>query len=905
MGRKLNISTPTVINTELVPFNESFYIETDGQTEQWYYDNTGEYAPNRRVTPLTLTPHISVFDKDTKTSYTPLFYTMQWYVNEYDSKSGEYVERLITDQVDGDTVDYLIVGFTLRVKANVSHSRGVTIRCEATYIDPRDSGVTYAVQGQVLLTTNRDADVVFPDVDIISPSARAYNPLEDASSIFTFEGAVTNASDKGDNSIIAKYNMDGYGTEQILPDNSDGVVSCSPVMDITYPEGEDTDVQFTFRPTAAGERQGESGNAFVTGMRGNTVVWNQGYNFTPPVTVNLDNSSGTSVLIRGVLNATMRLTPNHKYYIASGYKGTANVAVYPANVSSVVLDISDTPLIIQVRSSVSSNTTTGLYYRVPAGVNCKSTICPRMFDLTLMFGSGKEPSTVAEFESWLAQNVGLRDYYPYNAGELIPVKTTAIRTTGFNQWDEEWEAGIYNSTTGEKQALSGAIRNKNLIDVFSGTEYFYNMGTAHTWRVLFYDSNKNYISSFSPGLTNKGGSFTTPSGCRFLAFYTGGTYGITYNHDICISLSSSRNGDYEAHWSNTASLDIASITGKLNGTGESVSVFPDGMKRAGNVYDEIKIEDGVVKAVKRVGSVDLGTLNWEKTGGGKVGIFGASLADIMHNRTRQNYCTPPYAASHYSPLWLEQVDDVITEKDGISGAPGIFIRDTSYDSYSTAAFKTAMSGIILYYELATPEEYVLDPIQGFANFVWYGIQDDNEVLIDTLPYYVSGQNTKTLTVDAMYGDNISVVLRAKNGTTSELSPSKDFANLVWRIPDIDSTVVSRHGQAVRSDTKEMLFETAINSNGTVLTDAVKKAHLLQNWKYRKSTTTTEKDAGYGLSTVIEAEELKNVKATSGPTANTLVFPYIYVKGPYEAVTLDDGTTPVTDSDGTTPIYARI
>ena len=37
---------------------------------------------------------------------------------------------------------------------------------------------------------------------------------------------------------------------------------------------------------------------------------------------------------------------------------------------------------------------------------------------------------------------------------------------------------------------------------------------------------------------------------------------------------------------------------------------PDGLKKAGSVYDEIEIEGGVVKAIKRVGSVDLGSLTW-------------------------------------------------------------------------------------------------------------------------------------------------------------------------------------------------------------------------------------------------------------------------------------------------------
>ena len=100
MGRRLNISTPTVINTELIPLDESFYIETNGQLEQWYYDNTNQYAPNRKTSPLTLTPKISAFDADTKQSYSPAFYTVQWFEKAYDSTTGDYVETEITNIVN-------------------------------------------------------------------------------------------------------------------------------------------------------------------------------------------------------------------------------------------------------------------------------------------------------------------------------------------------------------------------------------------------------------------------------------------------------------------------------------------------------------------------------------------------------------------------------------------------------------------------------------------------------------------------------------------------------------------------------------------------------------------------------------------------------------------------------------
>ena len=270
MGRRLNVSTPTVINTELVPLDESFYLDVDGQMEQWYYDNTEQYAPNRKVTPLLLVPVISAFDKDTSTSYTPAFNTTQWFANEWNETQGKYVETEITNTIDSGSADYVIQGNNLLVKKNVSYSHAVSIRCVATYRDPRDRGVTYSVEDSVNLTTNRTADVVFPEVDIISPSGRAYNPLvDDTNSQYDFKGVTTNNPVQPLNTDVRRYPVDVDGTEEIL--NSGEAVA--PIMDIRYGENRMTDQEFMYRQTAGGTLVGESiDKAYIEKIKGNSGV---------------------------------------------------------------------------------------------------------------------------------------------------------------------------------------------------------------------------------------------------------------------------------------------------------------------------------------------------------------------------------------------------------------------------------------------------------------------------------------------------------------------------------------------------------------------------------------------------------------------------------------------------------
>ena len=284
MGRRLNVSTPTVINTELVPLDESFYIEASGQLEQWYYDNTNQYAPNRKPTPLTLTPKISAFDQDTKQSYSPAFYTVQWFEKSYDTTSEDYVETEITNITDGNDVDYVKSGNNLIVKKNVSYTRAITIRCEATYIDPRDSGVTYRVGDSINLSTNRDASVEYPSLDILAPSSQAYNPLIDATSQFTLAAH----ADKGGTDVTASTYFVWYAidsTAEVLVETMPWYVSgqntSTLVVDAMYGE----DIRVVLRA-----KESSSATSLYPTKVFRTIHWR-----IPDVDTNVKSNNGGAV----------------------------------------------------------------------------------------------------------------------------------------------------------------------------------------------------------------------------------------------------------------------------------------------------------------------------------------------------------------------------------------------------------------------------------------------------------------------------------------------------------------------------------------------------------------------------------------------------------------------------------
>ena len=160
----------------------------------------------------------------------------------------------------------------------------------------------------------------------------------------------------------------------------------------------------------------------------------------------------------------------------------------------------------------------------------------QIIDLTQMFGSGNEPSTVEEFRTLFPN-----DYYAYNAGEhtcvgavngepyrKVPVTFGALSA---NQWDEEWEEGSINNDTGINTPDPNNIRSVNYVRVAGGQDYYMYCGANKNLRWYWYDSEYNFLSS-SYGYDMVA---TAPLNAVYLRIRSTTEYGNTYNHDIAIN----------------------------------------------------------------------------------------------------------------------------------------------------------------------------------------------------------------------------------------------------------------------------------------------------------------------------------------------------------------------------------
>ena len=312
----------------------------------------------------------------------------------------------------------------------------------------------------------------------------------------------------------------------------------------------------------------------------------------------------------------------------------------------------------------------------------------QLHDLTKMFGAGNEPTTVEEFEL-LYGNMPSE----YNEGEIIDNKVSSIKSVGTNIWNEEWEVGVYKFWDKGQKTTDGYeeyIRSSNFINVIQNAEYCFSYNIGTDYNVGCYDKNNEYISLVS--VTNSK-RFTVPANCVKIAFYAKRT---TYNHDICINLSDE------------------SINGKYFPYEDFVRELPTiegGLKSAGSVCDEIRYNVSTDKweYVKRIGSVDLGTLSWRIKDTGNTNVVFITLdydqwPENMKYTNTYNALSGKYFIKSEGATGsvfnnLEDKTIGFYYENGQSGR-AIYIRDTLYTDLTT--FTESLQGVILYYELAEP-----------------------------------------------------------------------------------------------------------------------------------------------------------------------------------------------------------
>ena len=523
---------------------------------------------------------------------------------------------------------------------------------------------------------------------------------------------------------------------------------------------------FVFRRSGGGAIS--DGVARVESIKGNSVVWNQLFNkgvntssevwVNNLITINVNNTSkyqkfdNNADAKRGIIT--------HKYLqrvtkvSGSVLQGLLKWYSYAYGTAANVDSNTPNGVIFEYIGSPVYDNAYWSYRDYSEGTTAEELVIRQeIYDLTQMFGAGNEPTTIEEY---YRRKPIVEDEYAYNEGEIIDMRAEGIKSVGRNAWDEEWERGSYSSNDGKPVVNEKNVRCKNAIAVLPNMTYHFKIPISSSLTdksymgfASFYDSEDVFIRRLPMGGTYYA-NVLTPTNARYMRFFLRTEYGATYNHDICINLSdTSFNGQYEPHIEASEDLSIVA------------KYFPNGMRSAGTAHDEIRYNKQTNKweAVKRIGEVDLGTLDWVATDHNRLYSTGLK-STLKPNAGVINAISSRFIAATSSDVYNNIQDRIIATNEG-----GVLtIYDSAYID-NPSGFKAAMSGVMLYYELETPivTEITADIVENPDFNLDYLVQNcGTEQMIATEP-------SSAIKADITYGFNAVGLIKQLRSMIEALS----------------------------------------------------------------------------------------------------------------------------------------
>lgn len=306
------------------------------------------------------------------------------------------------------------------------------------------------------------------------------------------------------------------------------------------------------------------------------------------------------------------------------------------------------------------------------------------FDLTQMFGStiadyiySLEQETAGAGVAWF-RKLFPKEYYAYNAGSLQSVQTSAHKMVGFN---------AYDNATGTARLLGGMEYQ------ITGT---YTALAYSTGETIILDANGKFTPSANGTLTVTGGDSTT----------------------MCVHLvwDGKKDGIYEPYVECNYPLDS-----NLELRGILELDENNKLRFNGDTYKS----DGTV--TRRYGIVDLGTLTWRYSSN-TMRMYTSNMQNVIKKPTTSTVKASMICSIYVIDTDAHTASNLKNKTISASAAGIVSVYDTDYTD--TASFKSAMSGVYLVYELATPttetaEAYtnpqIIDPY-GTEEYVDVGVE---------------------------------------------------------------------------------------------------------------------------------------------------------------------------------------
>lgn len=440
---------------------------------------------------------------------------------------------------------------------------------------------------------------------------------------------------------------------------------------------------YLIRTTGGAENEVANGVASVLSMEGNSCVWKQVFTMSTQTksSMTLTNNGDGSFTLNGTGSAdfftgiSSTLTNGHKYALRIfNFEYNEGQGVYFWSSIPELKSKYGTQTIIFNNIATSGSldiitTSQSSFTNHKIGVD--------IIDLTLL--GIDNLTTVAQVEAWLAQHVGTKPYYAYNAGTILSAQTLGIKTYGQN---------LLNPTTKQAKLIpytweenSNVYTIKNVPSGATATFTPDNTGVAESITIT---NNEFDITSYGSGILE-------------LSSATSNTY-------VCMKWDGTKDDDVVPYEDHTYDFDVRKVYGKVNGAGEYVQCFPNGMMatKVNNIAaDELTAEHAIAKNIK----VNLGDV-----GGWEGGFFNGVKTREITNSLAHSDATLGYSICNkylQQKLFNNNMPDnsyVLNSHSHAVNTLGIY--DTSITSADIIGGKIAkLNGVYLVYRLATPITY--------------------------------------------------------------------------------------------------------------------------------------------------------------------------------------------------------
>lgn len=585
-----------------------------------------------------------------------------------------------------------------------------------------------------------------------------------------------------DNSIAVDGDIFGFnGNNEVVTDqvvNIDTLGNAATADNAKYADVaesldgriETTEAEFTFRPTSD-DISITDGSAKIKTIKGNTVFFNQllqNGNFengttgwkASNTTISIENYKLKIVNNAASSNSiyqSVSLPKGHKVLVTTAFKrnvsnlirihfllrkkGTATYDSYYKEIAS------SSRQVVTCIITTTAEIDWVLFYHTYAGKGNETLVdYVALYDLTMMFGEGNEP-TEEEFFKLFPNH-----YYPYNTGELMSLNTQSIKTVGFNQLNlmrtemvsisstpttpkDFNENQIWLNTDGYgnsgRYPPNDLIVNNNSISwtssnlstsywgvgfpfrVFPNTQYYVHADSLTNLRIRigFFDYRGVNISQLS---NQQNQVFTTPIDCVWCMVTFSATTNnikvIVENPVLNLSHTGYRNGEYEVYKQEERQLPIKTY-------------FPNGMNANDYAFDELT----QTHAIQRVKVVNVEDMGWKKSDEGRFAVDDYMPFPQYPTSDRKIRCDWDYTCDP---------DSVADMCYNLADEGSIYVNDSSCSTLEE--FITKNTGKKMIIDLDTPIETSVEEPLNFEYYVEdFGTEEALSLLQSSSPFKAS------------------------------------------------------------------------------------------------------------------------------------------------------------------------